>query len=100
MTLNRRSFHRNVVAAVALGLAGAAAHADRLVDEGGLRSGKIFTSTNAAAGNELMVFGGGPGGTLVPLARYSTFGFGTSAGLGSQGAVTLSQDGRWPKATQ
>jgi len=94
MSFTRRSFHRSLLAAAALGLAGGAAHA-AVDEEGGMRGGKVFTSTNAAAGNEVLAYGAGPGGSLALLARYPTQGLGTGAGLGSQGAVQLSGDGRW-----
>lgn len=63
-------------------------------DDDDSREGKVFTSTNAAAGNELVVYAPATGGGLDLLARIGTGGQGTGAGLGSQGAVTLSGDGR------
>jgi len=96
MKLDRRSFARNLVAAAALISSAGAIHAQGLAAaDGGMRSGKVFTSTNGAAGNEVLAYGAGPGGALSLLARYPTQGLGTSAGLGSQGAVMLSNDGRW-----
>lgn len=92
MSLNRRSFHRTLIAAV---IGTAAASTAFAAEEGGMRAGRIFTSTNSAAGNEVLVFGNDPAGALALLARFPTQGLGTSAGLGSQGAVTLSGDGRW-----
>ena len=63
-------------------------------DEEGFREGKVFTSTNAVAGNEVLVYGSPAGGVLALQARLATRGQGTSTGLGNQGAVTLSGDGR------
>ncbi|MFT3954480.1 MAG: hypothetical protein QM722_08850 [Piscinibacter sp.] len=63
-------------------------------DEDGLRAGMVFTSSNAPAGNELLVHAPAAGGSLVLVARAATQGLGTGAGLGSQGAVTLSGSGR------
>ncbi len=60
-----------------------------------LNTGKVFTSTNSPGGNELLVFGRNASGALVPVTRESTHGVGTGGGLGSQGAVTLSADGRF-----
>jgi 6-phosphogluconolactonase len=71
----------------------AAAH-DRDDDEG-LRSGAVFTSTNAVAGNELLVYTAPREGALTLRARLSTQGQGTGTGLGNQGAVTLSGNGRF-----
>lgn len=97
MGIDRRSFHRIVAAGLAAGLgsglAGTAAAA--AAAEGGLRSGTFFTSTNDAAGNEVLAYGNDAGGALVLRARYPTQGLGAGSGLGSQGAVTLSGDGRW-----
>ena len=58
------------------------------------REGKVFTSTNSPSGNELVVYAPARGGGLDLVARLATGGQGTGAGLGSQGAVTLSGDGR------
>jgi 6-phosphogluconolactonase len=63
-------------------------------DDASLRSGKIFTSTNAAAGNEVLVFDQ-QDGKLVLQTRLATQGQGTGTGLGNQGAVTLSGNGRY-----
>ncbi len=64
-------------------------------DAEGLRSGMVFTSSNDAAGNELLVYARAPAGGLAMVAHASTGGAGSGAGLGSQGAVTLSGDGRF-----
>lgn len=61
--------------------AGAAAHA-----------GQVYTSSNAAAGNSLLVYDDARDGHLRLIAELPTGGLGTSNGLGSQGAVTLSED--------
>jgi len=57
--------------------------------------GHVYTLSNDSAGNALLVYTRGPGGTLMLTQTVPTGGTGTGAGLGSQGAVTLSQDGRW-----
>jgi 6-phosphogluconolactonase len=58
------------------------------------RSGTVFTSTNGVAGNEVLVFDDAPDGLRL-RQRLATQGTGTGGGLGSQGAVTLSGDGRF-----
>ena len=63
-------------------------------EENSFREGKVFTSTNATGGNELLVFAPVRNGDLALVERVATSGQGTGAGLGSQGAVTLSSDGR------
>ncbi len=55
----------------------------------------VYTTTNAAAGNTVLVFRDGPGAPLLLEESVSTQGLGTDAGLGSQGAVALSGNGRW-----
>lgn len=101
MNIDRRSFGRGLAAGIGagMGLSGTAARAESQAlargEEGGMRNGKLFTITNSAAGNELLVIGADPNGALALLVRYQTFGLGSGAGLGSQGAVTLSEDGRY-----
>ena len=64
-------------------------------DDDGFRFGKVFTSTNAVSANELLVYDAGTDGTLTLQTRLSTQGQGTGTGLGNQGAVTFSGNGRY-----
>ncbi len=101
MSIDRRTFGRGIAAGLGATLAGSSALAQSesasaaQSEEGGMRYGKSFTITNSAAGNELLVIGASPSGALALLVRYQTFGAGSGSGLGSQGAVTLSDDGRY-----
>ncbi|PYP51618.1 MAG: 3-carboxymuconate cyclase [Gemmatimonadetes bacterium] len=71
-----------------------ARHAEELGDgRDGPRA--IYTLTNQVAGNSVAVFTRAADGTLSAAGRVATGGTGTGAGLGSQGAVALSDDGRW-----
>ena len=56
--------------------------------------GAVYTQTNSPAGNAVHRLDRGSDGSLTPVAIYRTGGTGTGAGLGSQGAVALSDDGR------
>jgi len=58
-------------------------------------TGYVYTETNAAAGNAVMVYMRGADGSLTSGSAFSTGGLGTGASLGSQSAVVLSADGRW-----
>lgn len=58
-------------------------------------SGTVYTSNNAPAGNAVMAYRRAADGSLSYLGQYATGGTGTGAGLGSQGAVTLTKDGKW-----
>jgi len=61
-------------------------------------NGLVFVMTNAndpIRGNEVVMYRRTDDGTLVVTGRFPTGGQGLSAGLGSQGAVTLSDNGRW-----
>jgi 6-phosphogluconolactonase (cycloisomerase 2 family) len=58
-------------------------------------AGVTYTMTNEAAGNRVAIFDRGPHGTLTWAGAVATGGRGTGAGLGNQGAVTLTADGRW-----
>jgi 6-phosphogluconolactonase (cycloisomerase 2 family) len=86
---------RHTLTAIALGLAFAGTASARSYDDDGLRSGMVFTSSNSASGNELLVYARGADGALALQTRADTGGLGSGAGLGSQGAVTLSSDGRF-----
>src|SRR2546428_3364635 len=57
--------------------------------------GAVYTQTNAAAGNSVLVFDRAADGSLSTAGQFWTGGAGTGASLGSQGAVTVSQNGRW-----
>ena len=57
--------------------------------------GAVYTLTNQVAGNAVAVFARGADGRLTAAGTVSTGGTGTGASLGSQSAVTLSDDGRW-----
>jgi hypothetical protein len=64
-------------------------------DDDSYRSGKLFISTNSPAGNTVLIYARSVSGPAVLRGSVPTGGQGTGAGLGSQGAVTLSHNGRW-----
>ncbi len=55
----------------------------------------VYSETNAPSGNDVLVFRRAADGSLGAPTSVATGGSGTGAGLGSQGAVTLSPDGNW-----
>jgi len=57
--------------------------------------GAVYTATNAPDGNEVIAYDRAIDGSLTFRAAYETGGLGTGAGLGSQGAIILNQDGQW-----
>ena len=57
--------------------------------------GTVYTMTNSAAGNAVLAYARAADGSLSLRGTFPTGGLGTGSGLGSQGAVTLSADGRW-----
>jgi 6-phosphogluconolactonase len=57
--------------------------------------GAVYVQTNQPGGNEIAVFTRSAGGALVYSGAVATGGLGTGSGLGSQGSVILSNDGRW-----
>ena len=59
------------------------------------RGGSVYTMTNATAGNAVLAYARAADGSLSLSGTFPTGGLGTGAGLGSQGAVTLSADGQW-----
>jgi 6-phosphogluconolactonase (cycloisomerase 2 family) len=71
------------------GTAGAAGQDDRH------DAGAVYTLTNEVAGNHVVAFERAANGSLTLTGSYATGGLGNGSGLGSQGALVLSQDGRW-----
>ena len=57
--------------------------------------GAIYTITNEAGGNAVAVFARAADGSLTAAGTFATGGTGTGAGLGSQGAIAVSQGGQW-----
>lgn len=57
--------------------------------------GAVYTMTNAAHDNAIAVAFRLPSGRVLPLADFRTGGDGTAAGLGSQGALAMTDDGQW-----
>ena len=57
--------------------------------------GAVYTLSNAAAGNAVLVYDRSSDGALTFQNSYLTGGSGSGAGLGSQGAIILSDDNRW-----
>ncbi len=57
--------------------------------------GGVYTMDNAASGNKVWAFGRRADGSLTNPRRFSTRGKGSGDGLGNQGSVLLSHDGKW-----
>jgi 6-phosphogluconolactonase (cycloisomerase 2 family) len=92
----RRSAIKMLALAVTLAGVGSAALADPYdEDAGDARRGKLFMSTNAAAGNAVQVYAHPDDGPPVLLQTLPTGGQGTGAGLGSQGALAISTSGKY-----
>jgi 6-phosphogluconolactonase len=94
MNSTRRNALKLVTLSLTLGslAVSMSAYAD---DDDGFRSGKVFTSTNSSTANELLVFAPDATGQLSLITRLATQGQGTGGGLGNQGSVTLSGNGRY-----
>jgi 6-phosphogluconolactonase (cycloisomerase 2 family) len=58
-------------------------------------AGNLYTLSNAAAGNQVIVFRRSADGSLSPAGTVASGGLGTGASLGSQGALVLSGDRNW-----
>lgn len=86
--------HRQILGAVfgvamlgwVAGVAPAKAHAS---------DGAVYTMSNDPSGNAVLIFDRAMDGSLMSAGSVPTDGLGTGSGLGNQGAVTLSDDGRW-----
>ena len=55
----------------------------------------VYTSTNGKAGNEIVAYQRGSDGALTLQGKVATNGLGTGGGLGNQGALALTKNGRW-----
>ena len=55
----------------------------------------VYALTNAAGANAVAIYARAADGTLTWLGSVATGGSGAGSSLGSQGAVALSDDGRW-----
>jgi len=58
-------------------------------------AGAVYTMDNATGGNNVLVFNRSADGSLTPAGSFSTTGLGTGTGLGNQGAVVLSRNGKF-----
>jgi hypothetical protein len=98
LNINRRSLLRSSLLAGSAGALSMPVLAGGTSGQGSriqVRNGKLFMSTNGVSGNEIQVYdrpNDGPAGLLLSVP---TGGVGTGAGLASQGAVALSEDGRY-----
>src|ERR1041385_7373125 len=61
--------------------------------------GAVYVQTNQSSGNAIAIYNRSTDGGLALSATVPTGGLGTGAGLGSEGSVILSNDGRWLFAT-
>jgi 6-phosphogluconolactonase len=57
--------------------------------------GAVYALTNQSGGNAVAIFARAADGALSWIGSAPTGGTGAGAGLGSQGAIALSDDGRW-----
>lgn len=57
--------------------------------------GTVYVATNQTAGNTVWAYARAADGTLSDPESFSTGGTGTGGGLGNQGGVVLTRDGRW-----
>ncbi len=85
---------RSGVAVVVALLAASAIVAGSAASGTGTR-GALYTLTNDAGGNAVLVFDRHADGTISPAGSFATGGLGTGGGLGSQGALVLADNGKW-----
>jgi 6-phosphogluconolactonase len=58
-------------------------------------AGAVYTLSNQADGNSVLVFNRAVDGSLTPAGAFPTAGRGTGTGLGNQGGVVLDPSNRW-----
>ena len=86
-SLRQRIVRPGSVLATALFLASGALAQDE--------SGAVYAMTNAAGGNSILIFDRAGNGALASAGSAATGGAGKGSGLGSQGALVLTNDQRW-----
>jgi 6-phosphogluconolactonase len=89
MRTARRAVLGAALAVVALAVTAGSAMAS------GKGEGAVYTSTNAASGNKVLVFERDRDGDLSPDGSVATGGTGTGSGLGNQGALAPGKGGRF-----
>ncbi len=57
--------------------------------------GVVYTATNSASGNAVLVYSRNSAGALSPAGAFQTSGLGSGTGLGNQGGVVLTENGRF-----
>lgn len=62
---------------------------------GSLRAAAVYTQSNGVAGNAILAYERATDGSLTAAGSFATGGTGTGGGLGNQGAVVLSDNGRF-----
>ncbi len=93
LKFNRRGFLLNALLPALIALTGAAGIAR--ADHNDYNSGRVYTATNAVAGNEIVIYQRAANGSLSAAGRVSTNGLGSGDGLGNQGGLVASKNGRW-----
>jgi 6-phosphogluconolactonase len=58
-------------------------------------AGSVYVLGNSASGNTVLAFDRAANGSLQAAGEFATGGLGTGAGLGGEGALVLSDNGRW-----
>jgi len=58
-------------------------------------SAQVYTQTNEPSGNQIAELSWNTDGSLARPSYYATGGFGATTGLGTQGALTMSEDKNW-----
>ncbi|MEO7191517.1 MAG: beta-propeller fold lactonase family protein [Vicinamibacterales bacterium] len=57
--------------------------------------GSVYSASNSAAGNEVLMFGRGANGALTLAQAFSTGGLGSGDALGNQGGIVMTSDGKF-----
>ncbi len=86
---------QRLITVLALALSLSAVGPARADDDRGGDRGAVYTMSNAAAGNAVLMFDRLGDGRLVAAGCVASGGSGTGGGLGNQGGLVLSEDDRW-----
>ena len=94
LKFNRRGFLARVMLPAVVALSAASATGSVQANDDST-TGKVYTATNAVAGNEIIIFDRAHDGSLSAAGRVATNGLGTGGGLGNQSGLVMTKNGRW-----
>jgi 6-phosphogluconolactonase len=93
LKFDRRSFLLHALLPAAIALSGVSTMKTAQAND--YYAGRVYTATNGAVGNEIVMYHRAADGSLSAAGRVATNGLGSGGGLGNQSGLVLTRNGRW-----